>query len=97
MFALVLLILLSFHPSKGRVDQGLQHYCEDNTTCPTWFVCNAQSRCQCGSAVNDITTSSRFLLFWIATVLLMIMRVDQHMLVHASTTVKIITQEERMT
>ena len=56
MLALVLLLLLSFHPSGGQTIDviGDKKYCEGDSSCPTWFICNAQSRCQCGSAVNDI-------------------------------------------
>ena len=28
--------------------------CRDNTSCPTWFICNSQNNCQCGNRHTDI-------------------------------------------
>ena len=28
-------------------------YCSNDSTCPTWFICNSEKNCQCGKGHND--------------------------------------------
>ena len=39
---------LSLEENKGIVKDDREIECGDSNTCPTWFICNSQNKCQCG-------------------------------------------------
>ena len=61
---LLLLVVVSSCTSKnsstidtGRLITGSPvniDHCSNNSSCPTWFVCNAENRCQCDKITNKI-------------------------------------------
>ena len=64
---LVLIVVVSFRVSEEQRDesdgevnkQGFavensSSSCDNGSLCPTWFTCNSQSQCRCGSVGNDI-------------------------------------------
>ena len=56
---LCLLMIVSVQSIQGRnesieIREDGYSVCSQDSSCPTWFICNSQGKCQCGSVSNDI-------------------------------------------
>ena len=49
----LLLLLESCQSIQGNYSPIDKHYCRNNSDCPTWFICDSNSECSCGSGHSD--------------------------------------------
>ena len=65
---ILMVIMVVSKPSKcisnrGKIASSLEkshNHCSINSNCPTWFICNAQNRCQCGDGHNNAVVCDKF-------------------------------------
>ena len=37
-----------------KLSDSKNRHCSNDSTCPTWFICNSDKNCQCGNGHNDV-------------------------------------------
>ena len=64
-FWLLVVVVVLCKPSQSISEIASSHekthnHCNNNSNCPTWFICNTQNRCQCGDGHNNAVVCDKF-------------------------------------